>query len=131
MANHCDFSYFSPGMDAISLVNHDPEVQAGDTVRIVKRWNGNLCAVKLPDGMIHRWFASSELTTNDHCPDGLPRQGSLATVTNATGHGNPPHVAIGSNVRIIRCIPAIFYDVMLSNGEYHRWLADFELANPV
>jgi len=45
------------------------------------------------------------------------------------GHGNPPHIAIGTVVRIVKCIPQIiFYDLMINGTEYHRWLAEFELA---
>lgn len=131
MKNHIASAYFHSGMDVISLVNHTPEVQAGDRVRIVRPRHGNLCAVQLPDGMIHRWFASFELTPEKCCQNGSPVAGSLATVTNVTGHGSPPHIPVGTTVKVIRCIPTTFYDVTLNNGEYHRWLADFELASPV
>lgn len=38
---------------------------------------------------------------------------------------------VGTAVKIVRCIPTLFYDVILCTGEYHRWLADFELAYPI
>ncbi len=119
---------FLPGANVISIVNHPPEIHPGTPVKIVKPWIGSLCAVQLPDGMIHRWFASFELRPQN----GSLTTGSFAQVTNSTGHGSPPHVAAGTIVRIVKCIPkTVFYDVTLSNGEYHRWLAEFELAAPM
>lgn len=126
--NNCMFSpQFLPGVNAMSIVNHPPEIHPGTHVKIVKPWFGNLCAVQLPDGMIHRWFAWFELKSENlyYTP------GSYATVLNTAGHGRPPHVEVGTRVRIVKCIPTFFYDSILSNGEYHRWLAEFELANPI
>jgi hypothetical protein len=122
---------FFPGTDAISLVDHAPEIYPGTPVEIVKPWFGNLCAVQLPDGMIHRWFAWFELMPENSYVNVPLSPGSFATVINSTGHGNPPHVKVGTRVRIVKCIPTFFYDSLLSNGEYHRWLAEFELANPI
>lgn len=122
---------FLPGANAISLVNHSPEIQPGDLVKIVKSWDGILCAVQLPNGMIHRWFASFELCSENNYPECPLAPGIFVTVINTEGHGNPPHVEVGTAVKIVRCIPTTFFDVMLSNGEYHRWLAGFELANPI
>lgn len=82
--------------------------------------------------MIHRWFAWFELESDNMPPDQkhiVP--GSLVKVRNSTGHGSPPHVKVGTTVRSVKCIPVTFYDVILSNGEYHRWLAEFELARPI
>jgi hypothetical protein len=122
---------FSPGTSAISLVSHSPEIQPGDMVHIVKPWNGYLCAVQLPNGMIHRWFASFELSSTDNYSHLPPAPGRTVTVVSSEGHGNPPHIKVGTAVKVVRCIPTTFYDVILSNGEYHRWLAGFELAYPV
>lgn len=131
MTNTC-FAYpqFYSGENAISIVSHDPEIHPGTPVKIVKPWIGSLCAVLLPDGMIHRWFAWFELRpeANSYLP---LAPGNLATVIDNTGHGNPPHVQVGTTVRIVKCIPTIFYDLMLNSGEYHRWLAEFELAKPL
>lgn len=129
MLNGC-FLYpeFAPGENAISIVSHEPEIHPGTPVKIVRPWIGSLCAVQLPDGMIHRWFAWFELRPVDNMPL-IP--GSYAIVENSTGHGNPPHVKVGTKVRIVKCIPTIFYDTTLSSGEYHRWLAEFELAKPI
>jgi hypothetical protein len=115
----------------MSLVDHAPEILPGNPVKIVKPWFGNLCAVQLPDGMIHRWFAWFELEHVSTCSKYPYTPGSYATVINSEGHGNPPHVKVGTRVQIVKCIPTVFYDVMLSNGEYHRWLAEFELANRI
>lgn len=131
MDNFLPSPQFLPGNNAISIVSHEPEIHPGSLVKIVKPWFGNLCAVQLPDGMIHRWFAWFELSPENAYSNMPLVPGSFATVTNSTGHGNPPHVAVGTRVKIVKCIPTIFYDVMLSNGEYHRWLAEFEIANPI
>lgn len=127
MNNYMPSPQFLPGANAISIVSHPPEIHPGTPVIIVKPWFGNLCAVQLPDGMIHRWFAWFELQPENP----YYTQGSFAAVLNTTGHGNPPPVEVGTRVRIVKCIPTFFYDLMLGNGEYHRWLAEFELANPI
>ncbi len=127
MNNYMPSPQFLPEANAISIVNHPPEIHPGTPVKIVKPWLGNLCTVQLPDGMIHRWFAWFELRSEN--PYLIP--GSFATVINSTGHGNPPHVEVGTRVTIVKCIPTYFYDLTLNNGEYHRWLAEFELANPI
>jgi hypothetical protein len=56
MNNYMPTPQFLPGTRAISIVNHPPEIHPGTPIKIVKPWFGNLCAVQLPDGMIHRWF---------------------------------------------------------------------------
>ncbi len=118
---------FLPGANAISIVSHPLEIHPGTPVKIVKPWFGNLCAVQFPDGMIHRWFAWFELRPENS----FLAPGSLATVLNTVGHDNPPPVEVGTRVRIVKCIPTFFYDLILENGDYHRWLAEFELANPI
>ena len=122
---------FLPGTNAISIACHPPEIRPGTPVKIVKPWIGNLCAVQLPDGMIHIWFAWFELRLENLYSNIPLAPGSYATVINSNGHGKPPHVEVGTKVKIVKCIPTIFYDVILSNGEYHRWLAEFELAKPL
>lgn len=131
MNNYLVCPEFPAGTSVISIVSHPPEIHPGTSVRIVNPWIGNLCAVQLPDGMIHRWFACFELRPENACSSNPLIPGSYATVINSTGHGKPPHVEVGTIVRIVKCIPTIFYDVILSNGEYHRWLAEFELAKPI
>lgn len=131
--NNC-FVYpqFSSGESARSIVDHPPEIHPGTAVTIVKPWSGSLCAVQLPDGMIHRWFAWFELMPVTTYSNASLIPGNLATVINSSGHGNPPHVKVGTIVRIVKCIPnATFYDTILNTGEYHRWLAEFELAKPI
>jgi hypothetical protein len=113
---------FRPGQNVISLVEHPPEIKPGTTVRLVSPWFGNLCAVQLPNGEIHRWFAWFELQPNFNNP------GDYVTVVSNFGHGTSPHIPIGTGVKIVRCMPVTFYDVMLNGTEYHRWLADFEIA---
>jgi hypothetical protein len=99
---------FLPGTNAISIVNHPPEIHPGTHIKIVKPWFGYLCAVQLPNGMIHRWFACFELKPENS----YLTPGGFATVLNSSGHGNPPHVDVGTRVRIVKCIPTIFYDIM-------------------
>lgn len=126
------YPQFRSGENAISLVSHPPEIEPGTSFRIVKPWIGNLCAVQLPEGMIHRWFAWFELRPAATNYNMALTPGNTVTVINSTGHGNPPHVPVGTIVRIVKCIPnTIFYDVMLNSGEYHRWLAEFEIAKPI
>ena len=122
---------FSPGEKALVLVSHAPETGPGELVKIVKLWTGNLCAVELPDGKIHRWFAAFELSPDDRFANCPFEPGKSATVISDEGHGSPPHVKVGTRVKIVRCFPTSFYDVYLENGDYHRWLAGFELAKPV
>jgi hypothetical protein len=122
---------FAPGENAISIVSHPPEIHPGTLVNIVKPWHGNLCAVKLPNGEIHRWFAWFELRPQNPYSGNPLDPGSYAIVIESTGHGKPPHILVGTTVRIVRCIPTTFYDLKLNNGEYHRWLAEFELAKPI
>jgi len=132
MNNYLSSPQFFTGDNVISLVYHSTEIQPGTPFKIVKPWFGNLCAVQLPDGMIHRWFAWFELglvNTSPYQKSIVP--GSFVKVLNSTGHGKPPHVEVGTTVRIVKCIPTTFYDVILSNGDYHRWLAEFELAKPI
>lgn len=132
MNNFLASPQFIPGENAISIVNHPPEIHAGTPVNIVKPWHGNLCVVQLPNGEIHRWFAWFELIPQSHYTGNPLTPGSYSTVIESTGHGKPPHVPVGTTVRIVKCIPnTIFYDLILSNGEYHRWLAEFELAKPL
>lgn len=129
MINYCPSPEFLPGNNVISIVHHPPEIHPGTLAKIIKPWFGILCTVQLPDGMIHRWFAEFELKHDN--PYELLTPGNFAEVINTTGHGKPPHVKVGTTVRIIKCIHTTFYDVTLRNGEYHRWLAEFELAKPI
>ncbi len=128
---YTDSPLFLPCTNAISIVYHPPEIHPGTPVKIVRPWSGHLCVVELPDGMIHRWFAEFELKPWN-LDSSIPlAPGNFATVINSMGHGNPPHVEVGTTVRIIRCLPTTFYDVTLGSGEYHRWFAEFELAKPI
>lgn len=133
MLSPCVMSYpqFQSGQRVMSLVSHPPEVKPGTTGTIVSPWFGTLCAVQLPSGELHRWFASFELApVNPAAGISGTAPGNYATVVSNVGH--PPHIVIGTVVKIVRCMPqTIFYDLMLHGAEYHRWLADFELANPV
>jgi len=90
MHKYCESSRFVPEKNVISLVSHPPEIQPGDLVNIVKSWNGHLCAVELPNGMIHRRFASFELSPVDNYSKPSLVPGKYVKVINTEGHGNPP-----------------------------------------
>lgn len=131
MINNYFHSESYRGDSVISIVYHPPEIKPGAIVTIVKPWKGHLCAVQLPDGMIHTWFASFELRPINYAANfnSDPVPGSLAQIISTVGH--PQHIKLGTIVKIIRCFPITFYDVTLSDGKYHRWLSEFEVAKPV
>lgn len=124
---------FHPGQTVISIVHHPPEIEPGAPAVIVSPWRGSLCAVQLPNGEIHRWFASFELAPVNGCSgSGSLAAGNYAVIVSNMGHGTPPHIPIGTVVRIVKCIPQVtFYDLRLHGTDYHRWLAEFELAAPL
>lgn len=121
----CCNTQFRPGDQVVSLVNHPPEIVSGTKATIVSQYVDKLYAVQLPNGELHRWFANFELyPVKAGCCLNI---GDFATVT--TNKGHPPMIEIGTKVKIIKIIPnARFYDLMLSDGNYHRWLAAFEIA---
>ena len=126
------YPHFMPQEYALSLVSHHHTVAPGSRIKIVKPWYGGLCAVQMPDGEFHRWFAWFELEPDNPQINSFLSPGSYAIVISTSGHGDPPHVPIGTRVQILRCFPnAIYYDTILENGEYHRWLADFELVKDI
>lgn len=135
MSMHCvGYPEFNHGQNVISIVDHPPEIKPGTMATIVSPWIGTLCAVQLPNGEIHRWFASFELAPANPLPyfSGPLAAGNYATIVSNVGHGDPPHIAVGTVVRIVKCIPqVIFYDLMIDGTEYHRWLAEFEIAAPL
>lgn len=123
---------FRPGQTVISIAHHPPEISPGTMAVIVRPWCGTLCAVQAPNGEIHQWFAWFELAPMNPAPgfSGALAPGTYATILSNIGHGNPPHLAVGTVVKIVKCLPhTIFYDVMVHGTEYHRWLAEFELAS--
>lgn len=125
---------FHPNQNAISIADHPPEIAPGTAATIVCPWIGTLYAVQTPDGEFHRWFAWFELAPVDPPPSSLEPYdpGSYAAVISNFGHGEPPHIALGTVVRIVKCIPqTIFYDVRINGNHYHRWLAEFEIAAPL
>lgn len=127
------YPQFHSGQSVISIAEHLPEIKPGTMAEVVSPWVGSLCAVQLPNGEIHRWFASFELAPANLWPNfsASLAPGNYATIISNVGHGDPPHIAVGTMVRIVKCIPqTIFYDLMI-HGQYHRWLAEFELAAPL
>ena len=114
----------------VSLVyHHPPEIEPGTKGTIISPRVGNLYAVQLPNGDLHRWFAGSELQPItpqfNYC--GLICEGSYARITSTEGH--PPHIKAGMIVKIIKAIIQVsFYDLMIDEKGYHRWLAGFEIV---
>lgn len=119
---------FKPGDKVVALVFHPPEIQSGTKATILAPRIEGLYAVQLPDGELHRWFSGSELEAinSNALRYGTHQIGDLARVLNTQGH--PPKIYQGMVVKVVKVIPqALFYDLRLENGKYHRWLADFEI----
>lgn len=128
----CAELHFQHGDRVVSMVYHMPEIAPGTTGTIVYPRMGNLYVVELPDGTPHRWFAGSELEPENpevieaDCVLMLP--GTYARIIKTDGH--PTGIKEGTRVKIIRVYEKIpFYDLMVDEKGYHRWLADFELAS--
>lgn len=84
----------------------------------------------MPSGEYHRWFASFELQPLTKVSNQKLKPGDSAIVLTTEGH--PLFIKQGMIVKIIKVIDkTYFYDVMLNNNSYHRWLAEFELAKPL
>lgn len=122
---------FQPKDRVVSLVfHHPPEIEPGTKGTIVSTQIGSLYAVQLPNGDLHRWFAGSELQPVNaqfsYC--GLIRPGSYARILSTEGH--PPHIMAGMIVKIVKVIGQVsFYDLIIDDKGYHRWLAGFEIAS--
>ena len=123
-------TYFAIGETVVSLVNHPPEIRSGDYMTIVSHRTEKLYAVLLSNGELHRWFAQSELKPLDPLPYRDLAVGDCAVISNTFGHDT--RLQNGMIVKIAKIISdEVFYDVQLIDGNYHRWLADFELAEPI
>jgi hypothetical protein len=121
---------FSPGDKVVSLVFHPPEILSGTEATVIAPYTGTLCAVLLPNGELHRWFADFELQPADKSTDCPLRIGDYATVISNKGHGHG--IEVGTVVRIAKAIPrSFFYELRLENGNTHRWLAEFEITYPI
>lgn len=113
----------------VAIAEHPPEIKSGTQATVIAPHEEAFYAVKLPSGELHRWFADSELEAVQSNTKYL-QVGDLAKVVNNVGH--PHEIAVGTIVKIAKVITKIpFYDVRLDNGKHHRWLAEFELANPI
>jgi hypothetical protein len=88
---------------------------------------GSLYAVQLPSGEFHQWLAGIELEAIERRLSARTfTPGTLARVVSAQGHA--PVIKEGMIVRIIQSLERVpFYDVK-TEGRYHRWLAEFEIA---
>ncbi|WP_140417733.1 hypothetical protein [Desulfosporosinus sp. FKA] len=125
---YMNYPGFKPGDEVIALAFHPPEIRSGTKATILSPRVEGLYAVQLPDGELHRWFAGSELEAIDLNPQcfGTHQVGDLVRVLNNQGH--PPKIYKGMVVKVVKVFPqALFYDLRLENGKYHRWLADFEI----
>jgi hypothetical protein len=115
----------------VSLVSHHPpEVEPGTEGTIVSPRIGSLYAVQLPNGELHRWFAGFELQPlnpqSNYC--GLLYEGTFVKIIPTEGH--PSHIKAGMIVRIVKAMNQVpYYDLIIDNKGYHRWLAEFEIAS--
>lgn len=120
---------FSHGEKIASLVFHPPEITNGMMVTIVKPNPITFYAVMLPNRELHRWIADFELRPMNPEARGSLKPGDMATVIEDEGHGSM--IKKGMNVRIEKVFSDTYlYDVLLPDGMYHRWLAEFELVRP-
>lgn len=124
-----EYPEFNPGEKVVSSVFHPPEITSGTMVTIVKPNPVKFYAVLLPDRQLHRWIADFELKAINPREEGNLKPGDMAIVISDEGHGSM--IQKGMNVRIEKVFEDTYlYDVMLSDGKYHRWLAEFELVRP-
>ena len=107
----------------VSLVCHLPEIMPGTEATICSGRIGDLYAVQLPNGELHRWLAGFELQPCNHNSELCP--GSYARILTAEGHGE--HIMPGMVVKIVKALRTDFYDAFV-HGEYHRWFAGFEIV---
>ncbi|MPM33331.1 hypothetical protein SDC9_79904 [bioreactor metagenome] len=134
MNNCMPHHQFHSGETVVSLANHPPEIESGAEIVIDSPYMGDLYAVLLESGMLHRWFDSSELRSIDqrrmNSHPGSLEVGDCAAIISVNGHGS--ELRVGMVVKIAKVIPmAHYYDVRLQNGKYHRWLAEFEITYPI
>lgn len=126
---HKENPEFHAGEKVASLVFHPPEITSGTMVTIVKPNPVIFYAVMLPDRQLHRWIADFELRPVNQRNEGPLKPGDMATVIEDEGHGEM--IKKGMNVRIEKVFGDTYlYDVLLPDGTYHRWLAEFELVRP-
>lgn len=112
-----------------SLVFHPPEITSGTMLTIVGSHPIVFYAVMLPDRQLHRWIADFELKPVNQRTEEPLKPGDMATVVEDEGHGSM--IKKGMNVRIEKVFDSTYlYDVLLPDGKYHRWLAEFELVRP-
>lgn len=118
---------FNSGEKVASLSYHPPEITSGTMVTIVKPHPILFYAVMLPDRQLHRWIADFELKALNPRADGVLKPGDMAIVITDEAH----MIIKGMTVRIEKAFNDTYlYDVILPDGSYHRWLAEFELVRP-
>jgi len=124
--NNNHFPQFNPGDNILILTDHLPMVEAGSEATIVSQQFGELYSVLLPDGHPYLWLAGFELQAIGSNPNKHLQVGDSAQVLTEEGH--TPEVHKGDIVKIIKISqPTFFYDVILKDGLYHRWLGEFEM----
>ena len=120
---------FQEGEKVASMVYHPPEITNGTMVTIVKPNPVTFYAVMLPNRELHRWLADFELKPQDSGVTRSLMPGDMAIVISDEGHHHM--IKKGMAVRIEKVFRDTYlYDILLPNGEYHRWLAEFELVRP-
>lgn len=126
---HRGYPEFNAGEKVASLVFHPPEIVSGTMVTIVEPHPIKFYAVMFPDKQLHRWIADFELKKAFNHGEGTLKPGDMAIVISDEGHGSM--IQKGMNVRIEKVFEDTYlYDVILPDGKYHRWLAEFELVRP-
>jgi hypothetical protein len=133
MTNWCSaLPQFTQGEQVVSIVIHPPEIISGTMATIVSPHLDTLYAVKLPSGEYHRWFTTTELKGVSYNPSfgNSFRYGDMVQIISDQGH--PAMIKKGMVVQIAKVIQNVpFYDLRLSDGKYHRWLAEFEVTRPL
>ena len=125
------YPQFDTGDRVVSLVIHPPEIETGTEATIITPQIGTLYAVQLPDGELHRWVAWFEVKAVDPSYNYYQchQVGDYVKILNDRGHHK---IKKGMVVRIAKIISQTpFYDLRLDNGNYHRWLAEFEITQPM
>ncbi len=122
--------HFYPGDGIVAISDLPPDIVSGTAAAVVSHQMETLYAVELSTGELYRWFAGFELQGVQPKQNGDFQLGDFAFTVTDKGH--PPLIKIGMPVRIIKVLPHThFYDLLLEDGKYRRWLADFEVTFPI
>jgi hypothetical protein len=132
MALRCiSYPEFTAGDRIVSLVIHSPKIQNGTKATVVAPHVGTLYAVQLPNGELHRWVAWFEVQPINPHPyfNDCPQIGDSVRILTDKGHHEIKKGMVVKIAKVIAQTP--FYDLRLDDGSYHRWLAEFEITQPI